>query len=305
MRTPAARPGRQGDRSPSTARPSSRRPDQPDLFETAEREDADRALIEQLIANTRLYDSAAAAQEMLDFVARLRWVAPFNAMLLHIQKPHITHVATASDWATRFGRRPVPGARPLIVMRIYGPVDFVFDVQDTEGTPLPEGAFSFPTLGEVSETDLAELIENARCERFHVRLLDVGDASAGWIRVAERSQAKTGRNAYEVGLNRNHPRPTQLVTLAHEMAHALLGHLGEDRGRRVPDRRGRDHAFREVEAEAVAYLVARRNGLTPRSESYLDAFRGAFQAVDWHAVMRAANAMETTLGISAHHYWAW
>lgn len=303
--TPANHRGRRGDRGPSPARSPSRRPDQPDLFDAADRETADRALIEQLIADTRLYHSAAAAREMLNFVARLRWVAPFNAMLLHIQKPHITHVATAADWETRFGRRPMQGARPLIVLRTYGPVDFVFDVQDTEGDPLPEGAFSFPTLGEISEVEMTGLIENARRERFHVRLLDVGDASAGWIRVAERSQAKTGRNAYEIGLNRNHPRPTQLVTLAHEIAHALLGHLGEDRGRRVPDRRGRDHAFREVEAEAVAYLVARRNGLIPRSESYLDAFQGAFQAIDWHAVMRAANAVEAALGISAHRYWAW
>ena len=88
------------------------------------------------------------------------------------------------------------------------------------------------------------------------------------------------------------------------MGHALLGHLGADRGRKVPDRRGRDHAFIEVEAESVAYLVARRNGLHPRSEKYLDAFQGAFKDVDWHAVMRAANAVETGLGISAHQYWS-
>ena len=276
---------------------------QSDLFGDPTREAADRSLIEQLIADTRLYDSAKAAREMLDFVARLRSVAPFNAMLLHIQKPHITGVATALDWERRFKRVPKTGARPLIVMRTYGPVDFVFDVQDTEGEPLPDSAFSFPTFGSISDTKLNEVIMSIRQDRFHVLPLDVGDASAGWIRVKERSKARTGKNAYEVGLNRNHPPPTQMVTLAHELGHALLGHLGEDRGRRVPDRHDRDHALREVEAESVAYLVARRNGLVPRSEKYLDAFQGAFDAVDWHAVMRAANAVETAMGISAHRLW--
>ena len=240
---------------------------------------------------------------MLDFVARLRSVAPFDAMLLHIQKPHITRVATALDWEIRFKRVPKMGARPLIVMRTYGPVDFVFDVQDTEGEPLPDGVFSFPTFGSISDARLTEMIESVRRDRFHIRLLDVGDASAGWIRVKERSEARTGKNAYEIGLNRNHTPPTQMVTMAHELGHALLGHLGEDRGRRVPDRRYRNHALREVEAESVAYLVARRNGLLPRSEKYLDAFMGAFDAVDWHAVMRAANAVETAMGISAHRLW--
>ena len=285
-----------------------RRPDDhPDLFgdaaPPAAQDRADRALIEQLIAATRLYDTAPAARDLLDFVARLRSVAPFNAMLLHVQKPGITHVANATDWATRFGRYPVRGARPLVILRHYGPVDFVFDFQDTEGHPLPEDAFTFPTLGNVSDARFADLIEYARRERFTVTDVDTGDASAGWVRVTKRSDAPSGKHAYEIGLNRNHARPTQLVTLAHELGHVLLGHLGPDPGRRVPDRRGRDHALIEMEAESVAYLVARRNGLTLRSGSYLASFGGDFSVVDWHAVMRAANAVETALGVSAHRLW--
>ena len=45
-----------------------------------------RALVDQLIANTHLYASSAAVMELLAFTARLRHMAPFNAMLLHMQK---------------------------------------------------------------------------------------------------------------------------------------------------------------------------------------------------------------------------
>jgi hypothetical protein len=53
-------------------------------------ETANRALVDALIAETRLYATSAALKELLDFTARLRHVAPFNAMLLHIQKPGLS-----------------------------------------------------------------------------------------------------------------------------------------------------------------------------------------------------------------------
>jgi hypothetical protein len=108
-------------------------PPQLDLVDEPARED--RALIDQLIAATRLYDSRNALRELFAFTIRLRAFAPFNAMILHIQRPGLTHAATARDWHRRFGRVPARGARPLLVLRTMGPVDFVFDILDTEAAP--------------------------------------------------------------------------------------------------------------------------------------------------------------------------
>ena len=93
------------------------------------------------------------------------------------------------------------------------------------------------------------------------------------------------------------------MTVAHELAHLYLGHMGTDRGRRVPDHGYTDQALREVEAECTAYLVARRNGVKPRSESYLAEYQGAFEHFDLYAITRAANAVETAMGISAQKLW--
>jgi len=87
------------------------------------------------------------------------------------------------------------------------------------------------------------------------------------------------------------------------MVFGYLGHLGGDKKRDIRDRRDRTHAQREVEAEMTAYLVAKRNGLTPRSESYLDSYKEAFPGIDLYGVMRAANAVEAAMGISAHILW--
>lgn len=273
---------------------------QPDLFEHAGkgRGARDRALLDQLIAATRLYDTRAAVQELMAFAARLRAFAPYNAMLLHIQKPRLTHAATARDWAERFGRRPKEGARALVVLRTMGAVDFVFDILDTEGRDLPPAAFVFPTLGNLSEARLAEMKKPAAKAGIEIIELSEGDARAGWIR-AERKATATEKGTYRVALNASHDAPTRFVTLAHELAHLFLGHLGIDPKRNVPDRRHRSHAHREVEAEMTAWLVAQRNGVTPRSESYLASYQGAIPDIDLYAVMRAANAVETAMGISA------
>ena len=57
---------------------------QPDLFDAqpAAQDETERALIDQLIAATKLYNSGEAIKELFAFTIRLREFAPFNAMLL-------------------------------------------------------------------------------------------------------------------------------------------------------------------------------------------------------------------------------
>lgn len=276
-----------------------------DLFDR--HDDADeanaRALIDQLIAQTELYATSAAFEELLAFVVRLRAFAPFNAMLLHIQKPGLTHAATAADWLARFGRKPKADARPLVVLRAMGPVDFVFDVQDTEGPELPSAAFTFPVLDNLTPARFSEMLAEARRQMFELKFIDAGDAVAGRVELVTRATTKSGKNVYRIVVNQKHTPQIQFVTLAHELAHIFLGHLGEDRGRRVTARVGLAHPKEEVEAETVAWIVAHRNGLKPRSESYLDSYKAAFKGLDFYTIMRAANAVETVMGISARRLW--
>ena len=60
------------------------------------------SLLTQLLEKSRLYKSSKDFKELLDFTVRLRNFAPFNAMLLQIQKPGVMHAATAYDWQARF-----------------------------------------------------------------------------------------------------------------------------------------------------------------------------------------------------------
>lgn len=58
--------------------------------------------LDQLFLEVGTYRNATDYMELLKFVRRFRKMKPYNAMLLHVQKPGNTFVASASDWWERF-----------------------------------------------------------------------------------------------------------------------------------------------------------------------------------------------------------
>jgi antirestriction protein ArdC len=96
---------------------------------------------------------------------------------------------------------------------------------------------------------------------------------------------------------------TQFTTLAHELGHMCLGHLGPDKKLNVPERPRLDHDQKEFEAESVAYLVCERNGVHSKSKTYLSTYvkpNTTIEHIDLYQVMRAAGQVETLLGLTAH-----
>lgn len=68
------------------------------------------------------------------FIARFRFYAPFNAMLIHVQMPGAAFVALPHRWEGVYGRRLKPEARALVILQPIGPVLFIFDVSDAKQT---------------------------------------------------------------------------------------------------------------------------------------------------------------------------
>jgi hypothetical protein len=83
---------------------------------TGNREDDERSLLDQLLADSRLYKSSQDYFDLLKFIARMRNMAPFNALLLQIQKPGLRFAASKYDWRERFGTEVREDARPLVIL---------------------------------------------------------------------------------------------------------------------------------------------------------------------------------------------
>ncbi len=271
-------------------------------------QNAVRSLLDRLLADSKLYKTTDSYKSLLDFVVRLRNVAPFNAMLLQLQKPGLTYAASAHDWETRFDRRVKEDARPLLILWPFGPVATVYDVLDTydpqnpESDGLPEGIAAFFAAGEITEQRLQSFTALLERRKIELRWVDHGDASAGAIRLVSRGEDDKDTR-YLVKINRNHSPAVQFTTLAHELGHLSLGHIGPNTRLGIPKRRTMSHADVEIEAESVAYIVCERNGVTSNSETYLSHFVAAgvnAESLDLYQITRAAGQVESTLNLTKH-----
>ncbi len=270
------------------------------LEEETDEVESTRALLDQLFIDSRLYTQSKDYKELLDFVVRLPNFAPFNAMLLQVQKPGMHFAASAHDWETLFGRRPAAGARPLLILWPFGPVALVYDELDTIGKQLPRDVRSFYAQGPIDRQRIETFRSLMESHCIHSRTIDAGDLRAGSIRLLGRPENPKDSSHYEMSINRNHSAAVQFVTIAHELAHLFLGHLGQDSKLRIPDRRGFTHQQDELEAESVAYVVSERNGVKSASETYLANFikeSATVPNLDAYQVMRAAGQVETTLNL--------
>lgn len=265
--------------------------------------EAARSMLDQLLEDSRLYRKGADFQHLLDFAVRLRNFAPFNALLLQIQKPGLNHAASARDWLETFGRTIKDGARPLLILWPFGPVALVYDLMDTEGEPIPEGVKAFEATGSIDNMALVRFAKLLLKKSIAWNELDAGDRQAGSIWVITRPAKPAEPSSYKMAVNKNHEPNVQFSTLAHELAHLFLGHLGRDVYLRIPERPVLNHEQQELEAESTAFIVCSRNGVECKSQSYLSNYANqdtTTEQLDLYQIMRAAGQIETILCLALH-----
>jgi hypothetical protein len=204
-----------------------RTPTKPRATHSPADDDARRTL-DDLISRAIAYHSVPELKELFDFVRNFRYVAPFNALLLHIQNPGIQFALRASQWDKIYRRRIRPGARPYVILRTMGPVEFVFDLSDTEPINpavdlVPEVAVNPFAVTGTPPKDVYRKVP-ARCLRIGVEILEQDFATG---RAGEAGRNPKRKPPYAVVLNVKHTDAQKLGTLAHELAHIFCGHLGE------------------------------------------------------------------------------
>ena len=270
---------------------------------TAELNAGIRRTIEQLANET---DAARQSQLFRDY---LRTSAAFwdyswhNQFLIWRQRPDASYVGGFNTWLKcgRYVRKGEKGIAILAPMffkdkrqngngsetetqRIWFKVVYVFDISQTDGTPLPE----LPTksVGERGQDMLGRLLRFAESRGITVRFVEKCslNGAAGTSKGTEIEIRTSETDA-----------TTQAATLAHEIAHSLL-HFTPD-GKRITSRDGKeiDKQQRELEAEATAYVVGSYFGIQSPSDFYLAAYK-VTPAMLLEAVETIAVTVKTILG---------
>ena len=231
-----------------------------DLEKTSISEEKLKALDELFLRSARYHNS----QEYLDllrFINRFPKLSPFNAFLIHAQNSGVEVVLSAKQWA-KYGRTIKYHARPLVILIPFGPVSFVYDIEDTKGDNVPDYLLHpFKTTGNLNPLIYHHTVVN--CEKENIALIeyDMDKGSAGY--------AQKARTSFSITLNRAYGLQEKYSTIVHELAHIFCGHLGWEEKRWWKNRSDIDHDAAEIEAESISYLVCKRLGLKTTSEAYL------------------------------------
>ena len=258
--------------------------------------------LDELFQEAGTYRKSSDYFLLFQFIRRFPAYAPYNCFLLHVQKPGAVYVATLPKWRKLFNRTIRPGARPLVLLKPFGPLEFVYDAPDTEGdTPLPEKLLQpFKSEGELPDGIFAQTVGNLFRDRIRYEEADHGTNRAGSISIARPGQMiGTGPQAlrarYVMLVNKNMDQGSKYATLVHELAHLYCGHLGTPDETWWPDRHRGTTAHEEFEAESVSWLVCERAGIKTPSADYLSNYiqnKDEVPAISLDAVLKAAGYIE-------------
>ena len=202
-------------------------------------------------------------------MARFHRYSLHNVCLIVAQRPTATRVAGFHTWRTlgrfvRKGEKGIAILAPIVARRrdeteedesrtVVGfRAAYVFDVEQTDGAPLPQPSEAAGDPGDADRTPEGR----DRCSQASLSSTPTTWAARSGSPAADAFECLTGSI-----------RASEFAVLTHEYAHELL-HRGSDR----PESRD----TRELEAEAVAFVVGQAIGLevADASRDYIHLYSG-------------------------------
>ncbi len=220
-----------------------------------------------------------------------------NALLIQQQRPSATRVAGFRQWK-RVGRWVKKGERGIKILvpffrqkeddreveersSVYFGVGHVFDIEQTEGEPLPDINKATGDPGVMLDR-VRGLIHGEGI------ILDEAAPGLGTAKASARRDRSTGQRYIDT--TPGCAASEQFALLVHELAHQRL-HLS-------PDAEPTDTQTKEAEAEAVSYVVCMAVGVDASlsAKDYLQSWRvdaGLLQASLTKVQLTAASIIET------------
>jgi hypothetical protein len=189
-------------------------------------------------------------------------------MLVRVQNPSCAFFATEKDWREKHRRHLVEDARPMLILAPMHPVLLVYDLDQTDGPPLPQRLLEFARFeGQWQPRWLHNLVANANRHRIKVDFKKLSSTLGSFATFLGSGSWKR-----RIVIHADLDEPSRFGVLAHELGHILLGHTGGDDDHWWPSRLGFKGNALEVEAEATAHVVASRFGLRGGSAAYLSGY---------------------------------
>lgn len=274
-----------------------------------------RNSIDRLFKAIENYRKSEFFEELLKFSAQFKLLAPYNAMMVKTQMPSARYVLTAANWEKKYDRKPKRNARPLVILRKYGPVDYVFEIGDTE--PIEKSLFAmsdeqilelladpYSTTGKIDRKDYHALVQSLSYYGIALEKFRVASSFGTQILKTPCKVNIKGIEAkghYVISINDKSSLGTAFASICHELGHFFCYHL-------TAPKKGKDDWWtwrrlsweqKEFEAEIVSFIICERYGVGNRSWEYLSQVLGKTgsipEGISIDRIFKAANEVERML----------
>lgn len=277
----------------------------------------ERAGIDELFLRINRYRTSEEFENILKFLHKFRYLSPYNAMLVGLQRPGARLVLSPYEWKKRYGRKIKPNAQNLITLWPFGPIDVKFDIDDTEpedpGISSPTDKIiddylhAYDTKGSWDDKMWENLLSNlaqfgiAYDLKMHATTSYAAYISAGkgqtiTIKLSKENSMEI-KCSYFISVNKNQADPrTIFASVCHELGHLFCNHLGYYGKDKRPNL---TQSIEEFEAETVSWIVCQRVGIKNPSEKYLAGYLKQDQEIPKASIdkiITAVAAVESMLG---------
>ncbi|MBD5272843.1 MAG: hypothetical protein HDS42_06235 [Bacteroides sp.] len=240
-------------------------------------------------------------RELLRYISSFKNLSPYNAFLVVQQRPGCKYVLSPDEWK-REGRDIRLHARPLVILRPFGPVQFVYDISDTVISGERERnlfdniedvverlSAPYRTYGADPSAELGRLVWNAELFGVQTRSFVTGSVLAAQISYIDDTTRRTdnylsllvgGKRVikwpanYLLEIRENAGNGEAFASCCHELGHLFCGHLKKPKCMETQAYRYISHSAKEFEAESVAWLVCQHFEVDNPSEEYLAGYCG-------------------------------
>lgn len=256
-----------------------------ELFDFAQEDGERRKGVDELLVSVDEYAHPARFLQLLSRIAHFRDYSPQNALMIALQRPSARYVLTPRKWKA-LGRFVKRGACPIVALRPFAPVMYLYDVADTKVMSGRQDGFD-ATLAELTARDpeadvpadtLRQLLDNLPLWGIVYDTFPVGPSLSVELRVAGDGDEDillpmgedmvSCRPAYVLHTREGAPDTVVFTAIIQALARIFCHHLrcGYERGwensRRV------SAEVEQFEVQMVAGLVCRRLQVSSPAHSF-------------------------------------
>lgn len=252
--------------------------------------------LDSLFSGVKGYRSSINFRAMIKFCQRMKVLAPYNSMLAYIQRPAAKYLLNEGKWKKLFGRGIKPDARPILVLIPFGPLEYLFDIDDTYTLPdnkygdketekvINELSAPFAAHGSVDNSQFQLLLKNITPYGIAYNPSMVAGRAfcakiMGLDKKEEMLEFKIANNTLKypanflLSINSKAEEAERFASIIHELGHFFCHHIEPPYTPKAWwQYRPLNHSAKEFEAESISWLICDRLGITSPSEKYLNGY---------------------------------